>query len=158
MNITVLGEAKFNSPIKHSTSDTLRIPENIVTEPTSTVKDELTFELAGPRSKLFFDPKNTRAGIVTCGGLCPGLNNVIRSLFLELHFAYGVKEVIGFRGGYQGLDPVKGKEPIVLTPEFVNKIHKEGGTVLGTSRGPVNIEAAVDNLIQRGINMIFTVG
>ena len=158
MNVTVLGEAKFESPIGHSISDNLVIPENIVKSPASTKKEELAFELAGPRSKLFFDPKHTRAGIVTCGGLCPGLNNVIRSLFLELHFAYGVKEVLGFRGGYQGLDPEKGKEPIVITPEFVRKIHKEGGTVLGTSRGPVNIRIAVDNLIQRGVNMIFTVG
>jgi len=158
MNITVLGEAKFESPIGHSISDSLRIPENIVIDPTSTAKEELVFELAGPRSKLFFDAKHTRAGIVTCGGLCPGLNNVIRSLFLELHYAYGVKEILGFRGGYQGLDPVKGKEPVVLTPEFVNKIHKEGGTVLGTSRGPVDIPIAVDNLIKRGINIIFTVG
>jgi 6-phosphofructokinase 1 len=81
MNITVLGEAKFESPIGHSISDSLRIPENIVKDPALATKDELTFELAGPRSKLFFDPKHTRAGIVTCGGLCPGLNNVIRSLF-----------------------------------------------------------------------------
>ena len=158
MNITILGEAKFESPIGYSISDTLHIPENIVTDPTSTEKEELEFELAGPRAKLFFDPKQTCAGIVTCGGLCPGLNNVIRSIFLELHYAYGVKKVLGFRGGYQGLDPLKGKEPVVLTPEFVNKIHKEGGTVLGTSRGPVDISSAVDNLIRRGINMIFTVG
>lgn len=158
MNITVLGEAKFESPIGYSVSDSLLIPENIVIDPASTTKEALLFELAGPRSKLFFDAKHTRAAIVTCGGLCPGLNNVIRSLFLELHFAYGVKEVIGFRGGYQGLDPVKGKEPVVLTPEFVNKIHKEGGTVLGTSRGPVDISIAVDNLINRGVNIIFTVG
>jgi 6-phosphofructokinase 1 len=158
MNITILGEAKFESPIGHSISDSLVIPENIVIDPASTKKEELLFELAGPRSKLFFDPKHTRAGIVTCGGLCPGLNNVIRSLFLELHYAYGIKEILGFRGGYQGLDPVKGKEPIVLTREFVNKIHKEGGTVLGTSRGPVDIGIAVDNLIKRGVNIIFTVG
>src|SRR5881394_4419502 len=65
----------------------------------------LQFELAGPRAKLFFDPRQTRAGIVTCGGLCPGLNNVIRSLFLELHYGYGIAEVIGFRGGYAGLEP-----------------------------------------------------
>jgi 6-phosphofructokinase 1 len=158
MNITVLGEAKFRSPIGHSVSDSLLIPENIIIDPTSTTTENLSFELAGPRSKLFFDPPNTRAGIVTCGGLCPGLNNVIRSLFLELHHAYGVKEVLGFRGGYQGLDPAKGKEPVVLTPQFVHNIHKEGGTVLGTSRGPVDIHVAVDNLIQRGVNMIFTVG
>ncbi len=158
MNIAVLGEAKFESPIRHSVSDSLLIPENIVIDPASPAKEELLFELAGPRSKLFFDPKNTRAGIVTCGGLCPGLNNVIRSLFLELHYAYGVKEILGFRGGYQGLDPVKGKEPVVINAKFVSKIHREGGTVLGTSRGPVDISIAVDNLIKRGVNIIFTVG
>jgi len=90
--------------------------------------------------------------------LCPGLNDVIRSLFLELHYAYGVKEVLGFRGGYQGLDPVRGAEPIVLTPQFVDGIHKEGGTVLGTSRGPVDIAVAVENLIRREVNILFTVG
>ena len=90
--------------------------------------------------------------------MCPGLNDVIRSLFLELHHAYGVKEVLGFRGGYQGLDPARGEEPIVLTPEFVDDIHKEGGTVLGTSRGPVDIGRAVDNLIRRGVNILFTIG
>lgn len=158
MNITVLGEAKYKSPLRYSVSDSLLIPENIVIDPASTAKEGFVFELAGPRSELFFDAKHTRAGIVTCGGLCPGLNNVIRSLFLELHYAYGVKEVLGFRGGYQGLDPEKGQKPIVLTPEFVNKIHKEGGTVLGTSRGPVDIKIAVDNLINRGVNIIFTVG
>jgi 6-phosphofructokinase 1 len=158
MKISVLGEARFDSPIGHSISDSLRIPENIIIDPASPTKEDLVFELAGPRSKMFFDAKQTRAGIVTCGGLCPGLNNVIRSLFLELHHAYGVKEVLGFRGGYQGLDPVKGKEPIVLTPELVNKIHREGGTVLGTSRGPVDIPVAVENLMKRGINILFTVG
>ena len=127
-------------------------------DPKAPALPELLFELAGPRAKLFFDPKQTRAGIVTCGGLCPGLNDVIRSLFLELHHAYGVKEVLGFRGGYQGLDPARGAEPIVLTPEFVDDIHKEGGTVLGTSRGPVDIGLAVDNLIRRGVNMLFTIG
>jgi 6-phosphofructokinase 1 len=93
----------------------------------------------------FFDPAQTRAGIVTCGGLCPGLNNVIRSLFLELHHGYGVREVLGFRDGYRGLDPTRGQEPFVLTPSFVRDIHKDGGTVLGTSRGPVDIGVAVDH-------------
>ena len=88
----------------------------------------------------------------------PGLNDVIRSLFLELHHAYGVKEVLGFRGGYQGLDPARGAEPIVLTTHFVDNIHKEGGTVLGTSRGPVDIGRAVDNLIRRRVNILFTIG
>jgi 6-phosphofructokinase 1 len=140
-------------------SDETRIPERIEWQREGAAPDAgHLFELAGPRARLFFDPKETRAGIVTCGGLCPGLNDVIRSLFLELHHAYGVKEVLGFRGGYQGLDPVRGAKPIVLTPEFVDDIHKEGGTVLGTSRGPVDIKLAVDNLIKLGVNILFTIG
>ena len=115
MNVTLLGEPRFTSPMRRPVRDDLRVPEVIVRDPKSPVSPELLFELAGPRAKLFFDPKQTRAGIVTCGGLCPGLNDVIRSLFLELHHAYGVKEVLGFRGGYQGLDPARGAEPIVLT-------------------------------------------
>jgi 6-phosphofructokinase 1 len=158
MNITVLGEARFPSPIRRTVSNALRVPEQILRDPQAPPSAELLFELAGPRAKLFFDPKQTRAGIVTCGGLCPGLNDVIRSLFLELHHAYGVKEVLGFRGGYQGLDPARGAEPILLTAEFVNDIHKDGGTVLGTSRGPVDIGIAVDNLIRRGVNLLFTIG
>ena len=158
MTITVLGEPRFTSPIRRTVSDDLRIPEQIVQDRQSPGSAGTLFELAGARTKLFFDPKRTRAGIVTCGGLCPGLNDVIRSLFLELYHAYGVKEVLGFRGGYQGLEPVRGGEPIVLTKEFVDNIHKEGGTVLGTSRGPVDISRAVDNLIRRRIDILFTIG
>ena len=158
MNVTLLGEARFPSPIRRPVRDDLRLPEFIVRDPKSPASPELLFELAGPRVKLFFDPKKTRAGIVTCGGLCPGLNDVIRSLFLELHHAYGVKEVLGFRGGYQGLDPARGAEPVMLTKEFVDNIHKEGGTVLGTSRGPVDIGLAGDNLIRRRVDILFTIG
>lgn len=158
MNITTLGEPLFSSPIGRFVNDDLRVPEHIICNLNAPAEDGLLFELAGPRAKLFFDPNQTRAGIVTCGGLCPGLNDVIRSLFLELHFAYGVKEVLGFRGGYQGLDPVLGKKPIMLTPKLVDDIHQEGGTILGTSRGPVDISIAVDNLIRLGVNILFTVG
>jgi len=157
-NITSLGEAIFPSPIGRYINEDLRVPEHIVRDLNKPLSEGLLFELAGPREKLFFDPKQTRAGIVTCGGLCPGLNDVIRSLFLELHYAYGVKEVLGFRGGYIGLNPELGKEPIVLTPKLVDDIHQEGGTILGTSRGPVDIGIAVDNLIRLGVNILFTVG
>ncbi len=158
MKINVLGEARFPSPLRRIVSDDLRVPEQIVQDPKSPVASELSFELAGPRARLFFDPQQTHAGIVTCGGLCPGLNDVIRSLYLELHHAYGIREVLGFRGGYQGLDPARGAEPIVLTPEFVDNIHKEGGTVLGTSRGPVDVGVAVANLIRRRVDVLFTIG
>jgi len=158
MEVTVLGEAKFPTPIHYTVDDRIRIPAELARIAGVEPKDNTAFELAGPRARLFFDPKATRAGIVTCGGLCPGLNNVIRSLFLELHHIYGVKEVLGFRNGYSGLLPEAEKAPIVLTPEFVEDIHKEGGTVLGTSRGPVDVARAVDNLIALGVNILFTVG
>ena len=158
MDVTVLGEARFPSPISRTLSDSLRVPEHIVRDPQAPPAPELLFELAGPRAKLFFEPARTCAGIVTCGGLCPGLNDVIRSLFLELYHGYGVKEVLGFRGGYQGLDPERGAEPIVLTREAVDDIHTTGGTVLGTSRGPVDVCRAVDNLVRRSVNILFTIG
>ena len=158
MNVTVLGEPRFASPSRRTVSDALRIPDPIVRDPQAPPVTELLFELAGPRAQLFFDPQKTRAGIVTCGGLCPGLNNVIRSLYLELHHAYGVKNVLGFRGGYQGLDPAVGSEPILLTSALLNNVHNEGGSLLGTSRGPVDISRAVDNLIRLGVNILFTIG
>jgi len=154
MNAPTLGEPRFDSKHSHTISDDIRIPERIEIG----ADPGLQFELAGPRAKLFFDPEKTRAGIVTCGGLCPGLNNVIRSLFLELYYGYGVRDVLGFRGGYCGLDPKCEFEPITITPELVDGIHQKGGTLLGSSRGPVNIARAIDNLIARGVNILFTVG
>ncbi|MCC6681418.1 MAG: ATP-dependent 6-phosphofructokinase [Phycisphaeraceae bacterium] len=154
--VTTLGKPWYPSPLNRFVRDDQYVPERIIRglEPL----DEMLFELAGPRAKLFFDPKQTRAGIVTCGGLCPGLNNIIRSLFNELQHAYGVKEVLGFRGGYQGLDPKRGEEPLQLTPELVKDIHRHGGTVLGTSRGMVDTSVAVEYLLQLGVNILFTVG
>lgn len=158
MRITSLGEGCFPTPLARASGEEVLIPEGIEWVAGRAPAEGVLFEKAGPRPKLFFDPARTRAGIVTCGGLCPGLNNVIRSLFHELYYEYGVKDVLGFRFGYQGLDPKKGAEPLVLTPALVDKIHKEGGTILGTSRGPVETGVAVDNLIQRGINVFFCIG
>ena len=158
MNITTLGEARFPSPLPYHVSDKLRVLFNAVVDPDEPAKEEILFEVAGPRKMLFFDPQKTRAGIVTCGGLCPGLNNVIRSLVLELYHGYGVREILGFRNGYQGLDPWRGGEPVPLSPEFVDDIHKAGGSALNTSRGPVDVSMAVDNLIRRKVDILFVVG
>jgi 6-phosphofructokinase 1 len=158
MHVTVLGEARYDSPLRRYVSDRVRVPDRIVMDPHAPGATGVSFELAGPRAKLFFEPKQTCAGIVTCGGLCPGLNNVIRSIFLELHHNYGVKEVLGFRGGYQGLDPARGAAPVVLTPALVDDIHRDGGTLLGTSRGPVDVGLAVDNLVRLGVDVLFTIG
>ncbi|WP_153109569.1 ATP-dependent 6-phosphofructokinase [Propionivibrio limicola] len=158
MEVSCLGEPLFSSPRDFYVSDKARVPYWVIVDPDAPSEDALAFELAGPRARLFFDPPKTRAGVVTCGGLCPGLNNVLRSLVLELHHGYGVREILGFMNGYRGLDPVLGGEPVSLTPEFVEDIHKEGGTALNTSRGPVDIGAAVDNLIRRRVDILFVVG
>jgi len=158
MKIAVLGEPRYDSPIKHFVNENVRLPNHIIQGFKPLAEDDLLFELAGAREKIYFDPLQTRVGIVTCGGLSPGLNDVIRSLYLELHYAYGVGEVLGFLGGYRGLDPVLGKEPLKLTTKLVDGIQQKGGTILGTSRGPVDLSMAVDNLIKRGVNILFTVG
>jgi 6-phosphofructokinase 1 len=117
-----------------------------------------SFELAGPRDHIFFDAKKLRCGIVTCGGLCPGLNNVVRGLVLELHNSYGVENILGFRYGYEGLVERRGHAPQTLTPENVADIHHEGGTVLGTSRGNQDPGAMVDRLVQLGVGVLFVIG
>ncbi|WP_206108061.1 ATP-dependent 6-phosphofructokinase [Paludisphaera soli] len=116
------------------------------------------FEPAGPRRKIYFDPSKARAGIVTCGGLCPGFNDVIRALVMELHFAYGVRRIHGFCNGYQGFIP-KYKRPVMeLTPQSVSRINELGGTILGTSRGEQDPGEIVDCLERMGINLLFVVG
>lgn len=158
ISVPVLGDCYHPSPSSHTVRDDVHVPLEIQWTGGQPPVDPQCFELAGPRARLFFDSTATTAGIVTCGGLCPGLNTVIRSLVFQLHHGYHVRQILGFRGGYQGLDPVLGREPLVLTPEVVEDIHKRGGTILGTSRGPVKIAAMVDNLIRRGVNILFTIG
>jgi len=117
-----------------------------------------SFELAGPRRTLFFDPKQTRVGIVSCGGLCPGINDVIRGLVMELSYRYGVQDIIGFRYGYRGIIARHGDEPIPLTPEFVRNIHERGGSILSSSRGPQDVGEMVASLDRMGVNILFTIG
>jgi len=167
--ISDLGECKYKSPLNLnakpvemedfgfvSESEKVRFSHEIDLKypPAS----ELLFEKAGPREKIFFDPAKTRAAIVTCGGLCPGLNNVIRSAFLSLHHGYGVKEVFGIRYGYQGLNSAVGEAPIRLDSDMVDRIHQSGGTILGSSRGNQPVPVMVDFLVKNNINMLFTVG
>lgn len=120
--------------------------------------EQFSFEAAGPREKLFFNPAKTTAAIVTCGGLCPGLNDIIRGVVSQLHYRYGVTKVFGFRYGYEGLIPRYGHTPIVLRPESVAQIHNFGGTILGSSRGPQKIEEMVDLLEEMNVDIFFVVG
>ena len=120
--------------------------------------DPPAFELAGPQEKIYFDPTALRCGIVTCGGLCPGLNDVIRSIVFCLHEKYGIAKVYGFRFGYAGLVDRSALTPIELTTRRVSQIHEVGGTVLGSSRGPQPVEDMVDTLERLGIQLLFTIG
>src|SRR5580692_5230780 len=120
------------------------------------VADLPSLEPGGPREYIYFDPSRTRAGIVTCGGLCPGLNNVIRGLVLELADNYGVPEIFGFRDGFRGL--VGDVEPVRLSHEVVADIHNRGGTILGTSRGDQDPARMVTTLERLGVSLLFVIG
>jgi 6-phosphofructokinase 1 len=115
-----------------------------------------SLEPGGPREYIYFDPARTRVGIVTCGGLCPGLNNVIRSLVLELSENYGITDIVGFRNGYRGL--VSSEEPMRLTPALVADIHNRGGTILGTSRGSQDAHEMVTTLVRHGVSVLMVIG
>lgn len=117
-----------------------------------------SFEPAGARSKIFFEPDRLTCGIVTCGGLCPGLNNVIRSVVLQLNYAYGVKKILGFRFGYAGLSRAPFREPVPLTTDMVDGLHQHGGTALGSSRGPQDLGEMVDTLVRHDVGILFVIG
>ncbi len=118
----------------------------------------ISFEKAGPKEYLYFEPAKTRVAIVTCGGLCPGLNNVIRSLVMQLYHRYNVKRIVGIKYGYQGFISEYGHPFFDLTPETVDTIHLYGGTILGSSRGPQDVGQIVDTLERHSINILFTIG
>ena len=160
--IKSLGECSIDSPLDfpeclYVSDDThIRYAGEIPNE--TGVEDGISFEKAGPRKKIFFDPVDTRAAIVTCGGISPGLNDVIRSLVMQLNYKYGVQHVLGIRYGYKGLNPSNWLEPMKLHPEDVERIHEMGGTLLGSSRGHEKPEVMVDTLEKLGINILFCIG
>ncbi|KAK9266636.1 hypothetical protein L1049_003588 [Liquidambar formosana] len=113
------------------------------------------FRRAGPRQRVYFESDEVHACIVTCGGLCPGLNTVIREIVCGLYHMYGVTKVLGIDGGYKGF---YSRNTIPLTPKVVNDIHKRGGTILGTSRGGHDTSKIVDSIQDRGINQVYIIG
>jgi 6-phosphofructokinase 1 len=171
LEIKVLGPCRYPSPLASrlreedgvlhyvGQADRVLLDDrlSVVGEAGAEARPPLAFELAGPRNRVYFEMAKLRCGIVTCGGLCPGVNNVIRGLVLLLRHAYGVETVVGFRYGYRGLVG-KGGEPVSLTPEAVADIHHEGGTILGTSRGEQDPRAMVDTLEALGIGILFAIG
>ncbi|GBC63995.1 diphosphate--fructose-6-phosphate 1-phosphotrans ferase [Desulfonema ishimotonii] len=116
------------------------------------------FELAGPREQIYFDPSKLKCALVTCGGLCPGLNGIIRSVVLELFYGYGVRNIYGIRYGLQGFIPRYGHGVVELTPAAVGDIIRKGGSFLGSSRGPQDVGEIVDCLERMNIRALFMVG
>lgn len=159
-----LGECTIPSPVSVSyfTSNEKRILFNIYLNQYDLLKSSdgrpLSVEVAGPREKIFFDPSKTKAAIVTCGGLCPGINDVIRALVMELYHRYGVENIVGIKYGFQGLIPKYGHAFMELTPEVVKDIHTVGGSILGSSRGRQDIGEMANAIKRMNIDLLFCIG
>ena len=165
-SVAKLGECRIDSPLRGShvhftdDDDALLLDRNISTlnanyEANGRIP---SFEIAGPRVKLFHDPRWSKAAILTAGGLCPGLNNVIKSITFTLKQIYGVPLVYGIPYGYAGLNPALGHRPVILDEATVDDIHEQGGTILGSSRGAQDISTMLQTLIRMDVNMLFCVG
>ncbi|WP_300007959.1 ATP-dependent 6-phosphofructokinase [Pseudonocardia sp.] len=172
LEISTLGPGRIDSPMAELL-DNSRTSEHYVDEHDRVLLDDTLagitsrgvpptdlpgMEPCGPRRKIFFDPAKTRAAIVTCGGLCPGLNDVIAGLVRTLTYHYKVRRVVGIRNGYQGFVAAYGHDVVDLAPESVRDIATDGGTVLGTSRGPQDPAEIVDCLERLHVNVLFVVG
>jgi 6-phosphofructokinase 1 len=163
-NVERLGECRFPSPMRgvRFTTDGERILYHSRYQEMrpfiDTGREPPSMEMGGPRERIFFDPSTIACGIVTCGGLCPGTNDVIRALTLSLYHHYGVRRVYGFRYGFEGVVKRHGHTPLLLTPEVVDRIGELGGTILASSRGPQEPSEMVDYLEELGIAILFTIG
>ena len=169
--IATLGEPKIQTPLnknirgsdlKNFINDADKIIVDVFANDLNRLyregKTPSAFEPAGPREKIFFDPSKLKCALVTCGGLCPGLNDIIRSIVLGLYHGYSVKNIYGIKYGLQGFIPEYGHDVVDLTPAFVGDILNMGGSVLGSSRGPQDIDEIVDCLERMGIGILFAIG
>ena len=153
---------RADSPVYKFVNDSERILYDVSLENFNRCKESgeipVSFEKAGPRETIYFEPAKTKVGIITCGGLCPGLNNVIRSLVNELYYRYGISRILGIKYGFEGLIPKYNHSVIELTTTMVSNIHLTGGTFLGSSRGDQDVEKMVDTLEIMNINLLFCIG
>ena len=158
--VPALGTANIDSPLsyKRFVDEDDAVQVEIYRKALAGKGPHAMFEHAGPRKKIFFDPSKTKCAVVTCGGLCPGINNVIRSMVYEAFYNYGVTTFFGIRYGLQGFIPQYGHDVLELNPDNVTHIHQFGGTMLGTSRGPQSAEEIVDALERMSISCLFMIG
>ena len=169
--ISTLGPGKIPSPVHLSrrhgdmianyVSDNDRVIYDINGVPGEQVVYEAghLIEKAGPREFIFFKSDKVHAAIVTCGGLCPGLNNVISAVVMALWYEYGVRHISGVQFGYRGFLKKFGHSLVPLTPDAVKDIHRMGGSILGSSRGHGDrTTEIVDRIEEEDINQLFTIG
>ncbi len=170
--IQVLGEPVVSSPLELSresddyiadyVDDNKRVLLEIAVDAGTASKDvseNVLVERAGARDKIYFEPSRVHASVITCGGLCPGLNDVIRAIVMCLWYRYGVRRISGIRYGYRGLLEEFNLPVLPLSPKNVSEIHSRGGTILGSSRGyGERVEDMVDALERMGVNVLFTIG
>ena len=163
-SISQLGPCRIESPVRTTEfiSDEERVLYNVFRQgirPYIERGEELPgFEQAGPRRLIYFDPSKVKAAIISCGGLCPGINDVTRALVMCLHYRYGVRNVLGIRYGFQGLVPSYGHDVWELDPKMVAHIHTSGGSFLSSSRGEQDIGVMVDALERMNVNILFCIG
>jgi 6-phosphofructokinase 1 len=164
--VPTLGNVQFDSPLDggrlrftDEEDRVLYFSHTKIVQDWLETHDELpSFEAAGPRPKIFFDSSQINCAIVTCGGLCPGINDVIRAIVYESYDQYGVRRVYGFCSGYYGMVKEHGVAPLLLDTDAVNEIHEKGGTILRSSRGPQDPAKIVDYLQELDIAVLFTIG
>ena len=167
-HIHALGDCKIDSPLltrenyqgySRFVTDQTRVLQHITRVNGKPPKDDhITFEAAGPRQKIYFDPSKLKCAIVSCGGLCPGINSVVRAVVLELYHVYSIQNIIGIKFGFQGFIPRYGHDLVELSPEIVAEVHGRGGSFLGMSRGGQDIGEIVDALERLNIGLLFTIG
>lgn len=159
--IRTLGPCKLDSKLPYRTWEDDNVIQIFVDEDLAEGTGQsqvVSFEAAGPRKKLYFDTSRAKCAIVTCGGLCPGINDVIRAIVMEAHHAYHVPSIVGIPYGLEGFIPKYGHRLVELTPDLVSDIHLFGGTMLGSSRGPQSPEEIVDTLERCNVNCLFVIG
>jgi 6-phosphofructokinase 1 len=172
LRVRTLGECRYPSPFSVRLADKQTTPHYVHEDDRVMLDDTISviaaknlplaafpsFETAGPRRKIYFEPSRTTVGIVTCGGLCPGLNNVISGVVQELTVHYHVKRILGFRNGLRGLTADHRNDTMELTGSPFRDITRTGGTILGSSRGDQDADEMVDTLVAREIDVLFVVG
>ncbi len=163
--IETLGECQIDSPFQVQQQEFFNDDNGVICwvhsldYPAGSSVDGIEyFQRAGAREKIYFKPDEVTVGVVTCGGLCPGLNDVIRAVTFCAIEGYGVKKVLGFQYGYEGLVAKYSHQPIELDTNTTDDIHEKGGTILKTSRGPQDVKEIVRTLRQYKVDILITIG